>query len=192
MNPLDLISEDSFLSAVRTTMQRKTRTPAADVSRQASASRVELEEREKQLRTMMKSNKVVVFQRDVLTPWDRVPRFDFLDCNLGTVMQEKEEFKSKNVVRMAKFIGDINQLKPAAAKKKEKNVSAFEKQQLEHEDKYNKVMTIGPKKRHKSYKPQNENSMRGMIDLYRAINEQMYTRVQDIIPNSDSIGLSKE
>lgn len=69
---------------------------------------------------MMKDNKVVVFQRDVLEPWDGLPRFDFLDCNLQTVLKAREEFRSSHKLRKDRFIGNINQLKPARAKKEEK------------------------------------------------------------------------
>lgn len=34
--------------------------------------------------------------------------------------------------------------------------------------------------------------MKGLIDLYKTVNESMYCRVQDSIPNSDCIGLTKE
>ena len=48
--------------------------------------------REKRLRQMMTHDKVVVFQRDVLKPWDGVPRFDFLDCNLKAVMNDADDY----------------------------------------------------------------------------------------------------
>ena len=97
---------------------------------------------------MMRNNRVVVFQRDVLEPWDGLPRFDFLDCNLSNFCKPGEEFRSRHTLRKDKFIGNINQLKPAAAKKEEKKyVSGFEKLQLEHKEKYRKMMMIGqPKK----------------------------------------------
>ena len=53
-------------------------------------------------------------------------------------------------------------------------------------------MQIGPKKKEKPKKPQTEASMKGLIDLYKVINEHHYTRVQGIISNSDAIGLTKE
>ena len=34
--------------------------------------------------------------------------------------------------------------------------------------------------------------MKGLIDLYKVINDTMYCRIQDQIPNSDCIGLTKE
>ena len=34
--------------------------------------------------------------------------------------------------------------------------------------------------------------MKGLIDLYKVINEHMYTRVHNLIPNSDCLGLTKE
>ena len=34
--------------------------------------------------------------------------------------------------------------------------------------------------------------MKGLIDLHKVINDAMYTRVQDSIPNSECIGLTKE
>ena len=54
------------------------------------------------------------------------------------------------------------------------------------------MMNIGPNKKQKIQKPINENSMKGLIDLYKNLNEIMYTRVQDSIPNSDCLGLTKE
>jgi len=38
----------------------------------------------------------------------------------------------------------------------------------------------------------NESGMKGLIDLHKVINDAMYTRVQDSIPNSECIGLTKE
>jgi len=51
---------------------------------------------------------------------------------------------------------------------------------------------MGAKKKQKIPKPQTESSMRGLIDLYKVINEQMYTRIQAQVPNSGCIGLTKE
>jgi len=51
---------------------------------------------------------VVVFQREVLKPWDGVPRFDFLDCNLKAVVNDSDDFKSNHMTRMDRFIGAIN------------------------------------------------------------------------------------
>ena len=34
--------------------------------------------------------------------------------------------------------------------------------------------------------------MKGLIDLYKVVNEQMYMRVHNLIPNSDCLGLTKE
>ena len=110
----------------------------------------EKQRREKQLRNMMQQDKVVVFQREVLRPWDGVPRFDFLDCNLKAAMNDGEEYESKHMLRLDKFIGAINQLKPAPVKKQaKKNVSAFEQQLAEHKEKYRNMMQIGPKKQEK-------------------------------------------
>ena len=53
-------------------------------------------------------------------------------------------------------------------------------------------MQIGPTKKEKHQKPLNESSMKGLIDLYKVINDHLYTRVQGIISNSDCIGLTKE
>ena len=44
----------------------------------------------------------------MLDPWDALPRFDFLDCNLATVLKEAKEFESKHTKRMDDFIGNIN------------------------------------------------------------------------------------
>lgn len=54
------------------------------------------------------------------------------------------------------------------------------------------MMQIGPPKKIKHKKPLNEASMKGLIDLYKVINEHMYTRVQGQISNSNAIGLTKE
>ena len=110
--------------------------------------------RENELRALMQKNKVVVFQRDVLEPWDGVPRFDFLNCNLQAVLKDKEEFKSQHTNRKDSFIGNINQLKPQQAKKEErKDFSALEKQQNEFNRKYRAMMMIGQPKKPKIQKP---------------------------------------
>ena len=84
-------------------------------------------EKEKQLRDLLRRDKVVVFQREVLRPWDGIPRFDFLDCNLKTVFREGDEYKSNKTVTKDPFIGNINLMKHSPAKKKQKkNVSSFE------------------------------------------------------------------
>lgn len=47
-------------------------------------------------------------------------------------------------------------------------------------------------KNKKLQKPQTESSMKGLIDLYKVINDALYCRVQDQIPPSGCIGLTKE
>ena len=54
------------------------------------------------------------------------------------------------------------------------------------------MMQIGPPKKQKQKKPLNESGMKGLIDLYKVINDHAYTRVQGLISNSDCIGLTKE
>jgi len=58
-----------------------------------------------------------------------------------------------------------------------KNVSTFEQQLKQHKEKYRSVMSIGKPKKPKLQKPQTESSMKGLIDLYKVINDTMYTRV---------------
>ena len=53
-------------------------------------------------------------------------------------------------------------------------------------------MKIAQVTKPKPHRPQNEGSMKGLIDLHKVINENMYARVQDTIPNSDCLGLTKE
>ena len=64
----------------------------------------------------------------------------------------------------------------------------------EHKEKYKNIINQGiPKKKlGKAQKPQADSGLNGLIDLFKVVNEQMYTRVQDSIPNSDAIGLTKE
>ena len=49
-----------------------------------------------------------------------------------------------------------------------------------------------PKSNKKIIKPQTESSMKGLIDLYKVINDALYCRIQDQVPNSEAIGLTKE
>lgn len=51
-----------------------------------------MQRREDALRLMLDNEKVVVFNRNVLEPWDGIPRLDFLDCNLKSAMNEEEEY----------------------------------------------------------------------------------------------------
>ena len=60
---------------------------------------------------MLKNDQVVVFARGALQPWDDIPRFDFLDCNLKTIVKEGIPFESGKKTQKDSFIGNINQLK---------------------------------------------------------------------------------
>ena len=73
-------------------------------------------------------------------------------------------------------------------------MNTFDKQLQEHAEKYKSlIMTVhAPKKGKAKLKPQTESSMKGLIDLYKVINDSAYCRVQDKIPNSDCVGLTKE
>lgn len=51
-----------------------------------------MQRREDALRQLLDNEKVVVFNRNVLEPWDGIPRLDFLDCNLKSAMNEEEEY----------------------------------------------------------------------------------------------------
>ena len=104
---LDLISDDNFVTAMKQSMQKDSKTPSA-LARRHAKSQQGRKLKEEQLRNMMKDHKVIVFQRDVLEPWDGLPRFDFLDCNLATVLKEAKEFESKHTIRKDAFIGNIN------------------------------------------------------------------------------------
>ena len=58
----------------------------------------------------------MVFARDQLHPWDDIPRFDFLDCNLKMVVKEGIPYESAKKTQKDTFIGNINQLKTTKAK----------------------------------------------------------------------------
>ena len=64
-----------------------------------------------------------------------------------------------------------------AVKQSKKNASTFEQQVQAHKEKYKSVMSIGQPKKQKLQKPQTESSMKGLIDLYKVINDTMITRV---------------
>ena len=89
---------------------------------------------------MLKNDQVVVFSRDVLQPWDDIPRFDFLDCNLKTIVKEGMPYESGKKTQKDSFIGNINQLKTTQAKKKEKPMNTFDKQLQEHAEKYRSLI----------------------------------------------------
>lgn len=95
---------------------------------------------------MLKNDQVVVFSRDVLQPWDDIPRFDFLDCNLRTIVKEGMPHVKKTATKDS-FIGNINQLKTTQAKKKEKPMNSFDKQLQEHTEKYRSLIMSVPNKK---------------------------------------------
>lgn len=67
-----------------------------------------MQRREASLRHLLDNEKVVVFNRNVLKPWDGIPRLDFLDCNLKAAMNEEEEYQSTHTELKDRFIGAIN------------------------------------------------------------------------------------
>ena len=71
-------------------------------------------------------------------------------------------------------------------------MSTFDKQLQEHAEKYKSMFKSPEKKKKKFEKPMTESSMKGFLDLGRVINDAMYCRIQDSVPNSDCFGLTKE
>ena len=80
----------------------------------------------------------------MLHPWDNIPRFDFLECNLANIFTASEPYQTKKKTNKDRFIGNINQLKTTQAKKVEKKgVSSFDKQLKESKEKYRNLVTAG-------------------------------------------------
>ena len=65
-------------------------------------------ERSQQLRDILGKNVVVVLPRDVIHPWDNVPSFDFLECNLTDISKNPEGYKKKKTAIKDTFVGSIN------------------------------------------------------------------------------------
>lgn len=114
MNQYNLTTNKGFMKAVRASLQgekHRNRTPTLARGRLIDTERKSID-REKQLRNMLQKDKVIVFNREVFQPWDHVPRFDFLECNLKTIMKEGDVVDRRRSVTKDAFIGNINQLKP--------------------------------------------------------------------------------
>ena len=107
----NLTTETGFINAVKKEMRKvqktRYRTPNTQ-TRQQKAQRERRSERQRQLRDILSKDSVVVFSREAFKPWDDIPRFDFLDCNLKQVMKEGEERERTKVSFKDSFIGNIN------------------------------------------------------------------------------------
>lgn len=111
-----LVSPDVFIQAVSHQMakDRKRRMTLTD-SKQIEISTKKhhrTTQRNDQLQELLTKDQVIVFPRKILQPWDDIPRFDFLDCNLRNIVNDDDAYQKKKKPKKDTFIGNINQLKP--------------------------------------------------------------------------------
>ena len=52
-----------------------------------------------------------------MEPWDHIPRFQFLECDLATLKKETAEYHSQRKHMKERFVGGVNLQKYTAAKK---------------------------------------------------------------------------
>ena len=104
-----------------------------------------------------------------------------MECNLKEVVDKGVPYKRNKAKFKDSFVGQINQLKTTQA------VAPERKSLLPEIDVPNPWITEEKKK----LKPKTEKSMKSACDLYAQINDTTFAKVQDRIPNSRSVVLSK-